>query len=275
MRMTASGSFTCALGNAQAERQHLLRIREPGIRRAAAPGTSGSSGPSRRAAPAPAPPARPPACCARGDARGSRSTSGRRRADPPATCGPAYLKTGIAPKSRPATIEIVEREQQHRRVDRDVVEPRQVAGRERDEQRAPRRTRAPSPATPPTRPSMTLSASSSYAIRPRLAPSAARTASSCCRPSARTSSRFATLAHAISSTMPIVPISTHSTEPTSPITSAFSSRRFGCELRLLEHLQAEALERREARRDRSGSAAATSAVACSSVAPGFRRATAV
>ena len=67
-------------------------------------------------------------------------------------------------------------------------------------------------------------------MRPRLAPSAARTASSCCRPSARTSSRFATFAHAISSTMPIVPISTHSADPTSPITSAFSSRKFGSSL---------------------------------------------
>ena len=35
------------------------------------------------------------------------------------------------------------------------------------------------------------------------------------------------MAHAISSTMPIVPISTHSTDPTSPITSSFRSRRFG------------------------------------------------
>ena len=42
--------------------------------------------------------------------------------------------------------------------------------------------------------------------------------------SARTSSRFATLAQAISSTMPIVPISTHSTVPTSPTSRCFSGR---------------------------------------------------
>ena len=60
-------------------------------------------------------------------------------------------------------------------------------------------------------------ASSSHAIRPRLAPSAARIASSCCRPSARTSSRLATFAHAISSTMPIVAHQHPQRRPTSPI----------------------------------------------------------
>ena len=56
------------------------------------------------------------------------------------------------------------------------------------------------------------------------APSAARTVSSRRRPSARTSSRLATLAHAMISTMPIVPISSHSTGPTSPITSCLTGR---------------------------------------------------
>ena len=42
-------------------------------------------------------------------------------------------------------------------------------------------------------------------MRARLAPSAARTAISFCRPSARESSRFATLAQAISSTNPTAP----------------------------------------------------------------------
>ena len=47
-----------------------------------------------------------------------------------------------------------------------------------------------------------LSDSSSRAMRPRLAPSAARIASSCWRPSARTRKRFATFAQAMSSTTP-------------------------------------------------------------------------
>ena len=47
-------------------------------------------------------------------------------------------------------------------------------------------------------------------MRARLAPRAARTAISCWRASARDSSRFATFAHAISSTKPTAPMSTTS-----------------------------------------------------------------
>ena len=59
-----------------------------------------------------------------------------------------------------------------------------------------------SPSAPAASPNNTVSDSSSRAMRPRLAPSAARIASSCWRPSARTRKRFATFAHAMSSTTP-------------------------------------------------------------------------
>ena len=54
------------------------------------------------------------------------------------------------------------------------------------------------PATDTTR----LSISTRCASRPRLAPSAARTAASRCCTDARASQRFATFAHVMSSTMP-------------------------------------------------------------------------
>ena len=56
------------------------------------------------------------------------------------------------------------------------------------------------PSTVPQADSSALSASSCRAIRQRDAPSATRTLSSCRRALARASSRFAMLAHAISST---------------------------------------------------------------------------
>ena len=59
-------------------------------------------------------------------------------------------------------------------------------------------------------------------MRPRLAPSAARTAISCCRASARDSSRLATFAHAISSTKPTAPSSISSDRRTSPTTCSCS-----------------------------------------------------
>ena len=76
---------------------------------------------------------------------------------------------------------------------------------------AGRRRRVPNPSTPPSSPSSDAFDERALAtMRPRPAPSAARTASSCCRPPPCTSNRLATLAQAISITMPMVPISTHS-----------------------------------------------------------------
>ena len=77
-------------------------------------------------------------------------------------------------------------------------------------------------------------------MRPQPAPSAARIASSCWRPSARTSSRFATLAQAINRTMPTVPISTHSVLPMSPTRTSFSKRKRGAMRASAEHCRAEA-----------------------------------
>jgi hypothetical protein len=62
------------------------------------------------------------------------------------------------------------------------------------------------PTTPPAAASSVLSVSSWRTSRPRPAPSAARSASSRSRPSIRASVRFATFAHAISSTRLVMPI---------------------------------------------------------------------
>ena len=61
------------------------------------------------------------------------------------------------------------------------------------------------PRTPPASESKRLSVSSWRMIRQRPAPSAARTAISLCRVEARAKSRFATLPHAINSTIPTAP----------------------------------------------------------------------
>ena len=69
---------------------------------------------------------------------------------------------------------------------------------------------ASNPAAPPIDDSTRLSTSSCRSSRPRLAPSAVRTAISFCRDAARASSRFATFADAISSTQPTAQSSTTS-----------------------------------------------------------------
>ena len=79
IRVARSASGTCCGGT------HTLAVcrsaagRESGLDVRAVHGTSGSSGPSRRAAPAPAPPARRPANCACAAVRGSCSRRARRR----------------------------------------------------------------------------------------------------------------------------------------------------------------------------------------------------
>ena len=78
------------------------------------------------------------------------------------------------------------------------------------------------PTTLPAAPKTRLSTSNSLAIRPGIAPSAARTANSGRRASARTSMRFAMLAQAISSTAPIAPMSTHNMLDTPPTKSSNS-----------------------------------------------------
>jgi hypothetical protein len=64
-------------------------------------------------------------------------------------------------------------------------------------------------------------------MRAQPAPSAARTANSCWRASTLTSSKFARFAQVIIITTPIVPITTHKTSLTLPITSCFKGRIAG------------------------------------------------
>ena len=78
---------------------------------------------------------------------------------------------------------------------------RQSAGRAAEITSTPMRATARL-ATPPANASSTLSTSSWRTIRPRDAPIASRTAISRRRPAARTRNRFATFAHATSSTSP-------------------------------------------------------------------------
>ena len=117
-------------------------------------------------------------------------------------------------------------EDQHRNVDRDVRDARQVSRGERDEQpQCAKRQREADDAAEAA--NVTLSSSSSRAIRFAPAPRAARMASSCCRDSALTRSRFATFAQAMRSTIPIVPINTHNTFCTSPTRSSLSEQMLG------------------------------------------------
>ncbi len=66
------------------------------------------------------------------------------------------------------------------------------------------------PAAPPANDNARLSTSSCFTRRPREAPSESRTAISFCRMNPRAMSRFATFAHAISSTRPTMHMSTSS-----------------------------------------------------------------
>ena len=118
------------------------------------------------------------------------------------------------------------------------------------------------PTAPPASASSTLSDSSARAMRPRLAPSAARIASSCWRPSARTRNRFATFPQAMSSTTPTAARRIHRISPTLPITSSASGRTFGCSSSLAKTGGSSEIMR------------ATSALAWASVTPGFSRASA-
>ena len=167
---------------------------------------------------------------------------------PAASCGRAYLKTGISPKSSPRCQRNPQRKASTGRSIAMLSDARQM-GQIRGRQHAQRgigqgQARAAPPADGQQQ---RFRAAVRAPIRPQPAPSAARTASSCWRPSARTSSRFATLAHAISSTMPTVPISTHSVLPISPTRSSFSGRRLP-ESGRREHLHAEAGVHRESSR---------------------------
>ena len=118
------------------------------------------------------------------------------------------------------------------------------------------------PTMPPATARSTLSVSNCRTSRQRLPPSAARTAISRCRPAALDSSRFDTLAHAISSSRPTAPKSTHR-----------SSRMLLGNVSLKEssptrHVFGNCVG---AFRARSSMIGLRSVSACASVTPGFSR----
>jgi hypothetical protein len=141
----------------------------------------------------------------------------------------------------------------------------------------PMRTRASTPScassqpsAPPAAPNTKLSTSNALAIRARPAPSAARTASSWRRASARTSMRFAMLAHAISSTAPIAPMSTHNVLATLPTRSSFNGRTVG----RMRQLFVRSTGLSDQASNQIGSMRSRSARASAAVTPGASRASA-
>ncbi len=131
----------------------------------------------------------------------------------PAKSVPELWRAGISPKSRPVPTETA----------RVKLKTRQSSGtsepfspiRGRFAVLTARSTRMPTvpsskPSPPPTRASTTLSVRTWRAMRQREPPSAVRMATSRLRLVARTRSRLATLAQAISSTKPTAPTSTSS-----------------------------------------------------------------
>jgi hypothetical protein len=81
---------------------------------------------------------------------------------------------------------------------------------------SPSHTASSAPSAPPSRATTALSTSVCCTSRQRLAPTAARTLISRWRPVARASIRLATLAQAMSSTTPTMPISTSTGVPSAP-----------------------------------------------------------
>ena len=143
-----------------------------------------------------------------------------------ARLGRTYLITGIRPNAAPDTSDSASANSRTRPSIAISSSRGRWAGRS-----ASRTSRPPCatarPAAPPSTPSDRLSTSSPRAMRLQPAPSAARTASSCWRPSTRTRRRFATFAHAIRSTTPRAPISSQRVEPRSPTTSCFRGTTCG------------------------------------------------
>jgi hypothetical protein len=140
--------------------------------------------------------------------------------------GPVYFSAGINPNNTLATSERTAVNPSARESNEISLRRGRLAGPMASNTRKPVYA-SPTPSVPPRRPSTTLSTRRPRTIRPRLAPSAARTDSSLCRTSARTRSRFATLAQAMSITRPMVAMTTHSTSDTLPTTSCLSGRRSG------------------------------------------------
>ena len=124
----------------------------------------------------------------------------------------------------------------------------------------------PTPSTPPIKPSIRLSTSRLRTMRATPAPNAARRANSCCRASARISSRLVTLPQAMSSTSAMVPITTHKTSPTLPTTCCFSGRIVGRILQFSYH-RPLVLGPFDQVSIQTGNSRARSALACARVTP--------
>ena len=115
---------------------------------------------------------------------------------------------GSRPKTRPVTSVSAEREQQDAHVGRRYDEQRLSSDGYQREQPAREQDREREARSAARIDSTRLSTSSCFTSRPLEAPSESRTAISFCRMNARAISRFATFAHAISSTSPTMHIST-------------------------------------------------------------------
>ena len=127
---------------------------------------------------------------------------------------------------------------------------------------------------PAVAPSTSASAANGIAMRSPLAPSAARTASSACRASARTSSRFATFASATSSTSPAAAASIHSVCAMPPVISSRKGTTCGTARESASHAAVAPPDCSRGNASASrGRIVASSRPASSTVAPGARRAT--
>ena len=143
------------------------------------------------------------------------------------TRGAGMLDHGNQSKQQAGQHRERQREQQGRRIDCDVLDAREKIGALWTAGAAERHTPGTARRLRPAARGERSPSAEFAARRPQLAPMAARTASSCWRPSALTRSRLATFAQAISSTTPMLPISTQRTLPRLPTTSCLSGRTLG------------------------------------------------
>ena len=157
-------------------------------------------------------PGRSPACCAPDDAPGSRSRAADAAERRPISSVPAYFSAGINPNNRPDSSESSD-------VNASATDGSIEISLSRGESPDPWPPARARPAYARPTPSSATHQTEQHAFEPAArersvpspAPSAARTVSSRCRTSARTSSRLATLAHAMSITRPMVAMTTHRT----------------------------------------------------------------
>ncbi len=172
---------------------------------------------------------------------------------------------GTSPKTTPATSDTTS-ENASARPFTAISEPRGSPSSAERAKPTPQNASS-TPARPPASASRTLSLTSHRVRSRRLAPSATRIAASCARPAARTRSRLATFAQATSSTSPTAPINTSSGDLVLPTVRS----RTGTSRRLASGSASVLVG---CARAYACAMASTSPCACSTRAPGRRRATA-